>query len=113
MAEKTNNEKEQTQPTFVGEVTPSQIAIWKKEHGDVFAIKVENHIGYFKKPSRAVISLASLQIRENPLGYVETILENTFIGGSRELVENDDYFLAAMTTAEKLVEIKTAELVKL
>jgi hypothetical protein len=102
-----------TTAELLGQATTAQIDAWKKEHKDVFAITVEGHIGYFKKPNRVVISLASTKVKENPMGYIETILENTFIGGSREIIENDDYFLAAMSTAEKMIEIKTAELVKL
>jgi hypothetical protein len=105
--------KEAAKTELVGQATADQIAAWKKEHKEIFSITVENHVGYFKKPNRTIIALASTKVKENPIGYVETILENTFIGGSREIVENDDFFLAAMTTAEKLVEIKTAELVKL
>ena len=98
---------------LIGQATPEQIEAWKKEHKDLFSIQVEGHVGYFKKPGRQVIAVASTRVKDNPLGYVETILENTFVGGSREIIENDDYFLAAMTTAEKLIEIKTADLVKL
>ena len=105
--------KTAAETALIGEVTQAQIDAWKKEHKEVFKITVETHVGYFKKPNRTIIALASTKVKENPIGYVETILENTFIGGSREILENDDFFLAAMTTAEKLVEIKTAELVKL
>jgi hypothetical protein len=105
--------KSTTKTMLIGEATADQIAAWKKEHKEVFSITVENHVGYFKKPNRTVIAIASSKVKDNPMGYIETILENTFIGGSREIVENDDFFLAAMTTAEKMIEIKTAELVKL
>lgn len=98
---------------LIGQVAQPQIDAWKAEHKELFSIEVDGHVGYFKKPNRQVIALATSKIKDNPLGYIETILENTFVGGSREVIENDDFFLAAVTTAEKLIEIKTAELVKL
>jgi len=104
---------EQTSNKLIGEVTQAQIASWKKEHGDVYAIKVEGHIAYFKKPNRQVMAFAGTKIDKSPIAYIETVLENTFIGGSREVIESDDFFFAAMGVAEQLIEFKTAELLKL
>lgn len=98
---------------MIGEATPGEIAAWKKTHGDLFAIKVENHVAYFKKPDRNAIAYASTLIKESPIKYIESILENTWVGGSKEILTNDDYFLPAMQVAEQLIEVKTAELVKL
>jgi hypothetical protein len=98
---------------LIGQASDAQIDAWKKEHKDIFAITVEEHIGYFKKPGRTVIALASTKLQTNPLGYMETILENTFIGGSKTLIEDDAYFMSLVPKVEEMVEVKTAELVKL
>ena len=98
---------------LIGQATEAEIAQWKKDFKDVFSITVEDHIGYFKKPDRKAIAYASTLLKQSPIDYIESILENTWIGGSKELLTNDDYFLATMGVAEQLIETKTGELVKL
>jgi hypothetical protein len=106
-------DKEVKQVELVGQATSDQIAAWKKDHKDIYAISVDGHVAYFKKPGRQVIALASTKLQTNPLGYMETILENTFIGGSKTLIEDDDYFMSLVPKVEEMVQVKMAELVKL
>jgi hypothetical protein len=103
----------ETQKQIIGQATEAEIANWKKQHGDIFAISVEDHVAYFKKPDRKTVAYAATQLKQSPINYVEAILENTFIGGSKDILVKDEYFMAAMTIAEQLLEVKTAELVKL
>ncbi|MCX8018935.1 MAG: hypothetical protein N2747_00405 [Chitinophagaceae bacterium] len=94
-------------------VTEQQITEWKKQHGAVFEIKVEDKTAYFKKPSRKTLMYASTVLQNNPLRFNEILMQECFLGGDRELIENDDYFLSASSCLADIIEIKTAELKKL
>ncbi len=98
---------------LIGQEAQDKIDQWKKEYGDVFQVKVDGHVAYFKKPGRKILASASKSLENSNIQYVEDLLENTFIGGSREVIDNDDFFLAAMQVIDQLIEVKEAELVKL
>jgi hypothetical protein len=85
----------------------------EKEHGQLTAIAVEDKIGLFKKPSRQVISMATALQENEPMKFMEVIADNCFVAGDRELLDDDDCFLAIMPMLNQLRELKTAQLVKL
>jgi hypothetical protein len=82
-------------------------------HGPLKAIRVDDKIGLFKKPSRQVISMASSLEGSDPMGFMAMIAENCFIEGDKELLTDDDLFLAIVPLLNQLRELKVAELVKL
>lgn len=98
---------------FIGQATPEQIAAWKEEHGDIFAIKAEEHVCYLKKPTRKAISYASVAGKVDPLKFNETLLRECWLGGSEEIRHDDDLFLAAGGVLGEIVQVKEAELEKL
>ncbi len=99
--------------TLTGHVTEEQIAAWKKQYGEIYAVVVDDHVCYLKKPDRKVMAYASTELKDSPFQYVEEIFNNYRIGGSDIFDTNDDYFLAAMQTVNELVQLKTAAIVKL
>lgn len=96
-----------------GQATPEQIADWKALHGEIFAITVEDKIGYLRKVDRKTLSFASAIGTKDPMKFNEIILTNCWLGGDEELKTNDDYFLAVSGTLSELIVVKEAELVKL
>lgn len=98
---------------LVGQVTPEQIEAWKKQHGTVYAIIVDEKICYLKKPGRREMSYAASIGTSDPMGMVEGILTTCFLGGCEEFKTDDDLFLAAASQLEGIVATKHAELVKL
>ena len=90
-----------------------QIDAWKKQHGDIYAIKVDGKTAYLKKPDRKTLSFASVAGQKDPMKFNEIILENCFIGGDEEIKKDDSLFLAASAKIVELIEVKEAELVKL
>lgn len=92
---------------------PEELEQFKKEHGELSAIKVGDKLGLFKKPDRKTIGAAAAHINTDPIEYVAIIAENCFVAGDRELLEEDDYFLSLMPMMNDLVQMKEAELVKL
>lgn len=95
------------------EVTEKQIEDWKKKHGDVFEIIVEDKKCYLHKPSRKTLAFALTKVNTDPLSFAEIIISNCWLAGDDEIKENDDYFMAASTQLDKLMEVKTAQIKKL
>ncbi|AZI53903.1 hypothetical protein EIB75_10635 [Epilithonimonas vandammei] len=95
------------------EVSQEQIDAWKKQYGDIFAIKVDGKTAYLKKPDRRTLSFASVAGQKDPMKFNEIVLENCFIGGDEEIKKDDSLFLAASSKIVELIEVKEAELVKL
>ena len=95
------------------EISQEQIDAWKKQYGDIFAIKVDGKTAYLKKPDRRTLSFASVAGQKDPMKFNEIVLENCFIGGDEEIKKDDSLFLAASSKIVELIEVKEAELVKL
>lgn len=92
--------------------TKERIAELKAEHGDLFLITVEDKAAIFKSPSRKTLSYAN-GVNKDIIKFNETILNNCFVEGDRELIDDDRYFLAAGAKAVELIEIKESEIAKL
>lgn len=97
------------------EITQTQIEDWKKQHGDVISYTVEDKAGYFRKPTRQELSYASVASNQgkDTIKYTETIMNSCWLGGDREILDKDEYFIGAMTVIEALAEVKTGEVKKL
>lgn len=98
---------------MANEITKEQIAEWKRKHGNVFKISVEGKEGYLKKPDRKTMAFALTKVNSDPLGYMESLLKNSWLGGDEEILTDDELFYAACAQMEQLIEMKQAELVKL
>lgn len=97
----------------MSKITDIQIKAWKKEHGDVFIIEVENKKCYLKKPDRKTLSFAMVGAEANPFQPAEVILENCWLGGDEVIKTDDSLFLAAAGQIDELIDIKEATIKKL
>lgn len=98
---------------LIGQATAEQIDAWKKTIWYYILGSSGGHVCYLKKPDRKVMAYASTALKDSPFQYVEEIFTNCRIGGSDIFDTDDDYFLAAIQTVNDLVQLKTAEIVKL
>lgn len=98
---------------LIGQAAPEQIAAWKEQYGELFAIRTGGHVCYLRKPSRRAISYASVAGKSDPLKFNETLLKECWLGGSDAVRRNDDLFLAASGVLDQLIVVKEAELEKL
>lgn len=96
-------------------VTKTQIEDWKRKHGDVIAYTVDDKEGYFRKPTRQEISYASVASNQmkDVIKYSETLMNSCWLGGDREILDKDEYFIGAMGVIEALAEVKVGEVKKL
>lgn len=95
-----------------GQATAEQIEMWKKQHGEVFAVSCEDSIGYLKKPNRQTLSAMS-QLLKDPIKSSEFLLNNCWLGGDESIKTDDEKFLAVVSQLGDLVKIKAAKLEKL
>ncbi len=106
-------QKETTVQELIGQASPEQIAKWKAEHKEIFAVTVDGHVCYLRKPDRAVMAYATTALKEGPYQYAEALFDNCKIGGSEIFDTNDDFYMAALQKVDVLEQVKKAEIVKL
>lgn len=88
----------QNQASCIGQATTEQIEKWKRENKQgIYAIESNGHIAYFKRPTRTIFnySVFNADLSEF-MKFWESFSEMSFIGGSREVLENDLLFRGAI-----------------
>ena len=101
------------QEALVGQATVAEIDEWKKRHGDIYAIKVDGHVCYLRKPTRRDLSFASSAGKKDPLKFNETLLRDCWLGGSEAIRRDDDKCMGAAGGRDKILPDAEAELEKL
>ena len=104
-----------TPETLVGQATEAQIAEWKKKHKyGIYALEVDGHIAYFKNPGRNELNCAmSKADRDKALDVFEELANLTFVGGSEEVLKDDQMFIGISQELKVKLEGKKATLVNL
>ncbi len=100
---------------LTGQATDAEIAEWKAKHKyGIYALEAGGHVGYFKNPDRNEINFAmSKADNDRVLNVFEGLASVTFIGGSRELLEDDQLFIGICQELKVKLEGKRAKLVNL
>ena len=103
------------QTTLTGQASNEQIAEWKAKYKyGIYALEVDGHVGYFKNPGRNELNFAmSKADSDKVLNVFEELAGVTFIGGSRELLEDDQMFIGISQELKIKLEGKKAKLVNL
>lgn len=98
-----------------GQATDALVAEWKAKHKyGIYAIEVEGHIGYFKNPGRNELNCAmSKADRDKALDIFEELANITFIGGSEEILRDDQMFIGVSQELKVKLDGKKAKLVNL
>jgi len=95
------------------EITPEQIASWKEKHGEVYKLTCEDKSCIVKLADRKTLSFASASGTKDPMKFNEMILRGCWLGGDKEILENDNYFISVGQKIAELVQFKKATLEKL
>ncbi len=95
------------------QVTQEQIDAWKKKHGDVFKITVEDKCCFVHRPSRKTLSYASTVGTKDIVKFNEVLLNGCWIDGDAEIKTDDSLFLSVAGQLSELIQIKEAALEKL
>lgn len=101
--------------TLIGTANETQISEWKTKYKfGIYALEVDGHIGYFKNPGRNELNCAmSKADRDKALDVFEELASLTFIGGSEELLKDDQMFIGISQELKIKLEGKKAKLVNL
>ncbi|MBQ3804894.1 MAG: hypothetical protein II844_03680 [Prevotella sp.] len=92
-------------------IEQKKIDEWKAKHGDLYQISVEGKSCLLRRPTRKDISYAS--VVRDPMQLSETMLKQLWLDGDREILEQDDLFLAVVAKMEEVMKIKEAEIKKI
>lgn len=100
---------------LIGQVSETQIADWKQKYKyGIYAIEVDGHIAYFKNPGRHEMNCAMRKAdKERALDMFEELANITFLGGSEELLKDDQMFIGVSQELKVKLEGKKAKLVNL
>lgn len=95
------------------EEAAKQVEAWKKEHGAVFAVDVEGHKCWLRKPTRREMSYATSVAAKDLLKFNELMLGYCWLDGDEQLKKDDDLFYAVSGVLDQLIEQKKVEIAKL
>ncbi len=101
--------------TLIGQVDATQIEAWKKSHANgIYGVNVDGHIGYFREPNRQDMNCAmSKADKDAALDMFEDLASSTFIGGSNDIITNDQMFYGVVQRLKEKMDGKKATLVNL
>ncbi len=91
--------------------TKEQISEWKKEHGDLFEISVDGKSCILRSPRRKDLSYVS--VVKDPIKLSETLMRQLWVEGDAEMIDDDKYFLPAVSQIQEVLKIKEAKIKKL
>jgi hypothetical protein len=100
---------------LIGQVDQLQIDAWKAVNPlGCKAIKVGGHIAYFRMPNFDDMNFGYSKLdREKMTELWRAFGDATYLGGSREVLDNPTLFSGAMKLLQKMVDGAEAELVNL
>jgi len=100
---------------LTGQATDAQIAEWKAKYKyGIYAIEVDGYVAYFKNPGRNELNCAMSKVdRDRALDIFEELANITFIGGSNEILKDDQMFIGVSQELKVKLEGKKATLVNL
>ncbi len=100
---------------LTGQVSDEQIKEWKAKHKyGIYAVSIDGQVAYFKNPNRQEVNCAlSKADKENALGVFEMLAGITFIGGSEEVLNDDQMFIGLCNEIKIKLDGKKASLVNL
>lgn len=91
--------------------TKEQVAEWKRKHGDIFEISVEDKSCILRRPNRTDLSYVS--VVKDPIKMSETLLKQLWLAGDMEIQEEDDLFLSVIPQMEEVIKVKESQIKKL
>ena len=106
--------------TKVSDDMALKIEQWKKEHGDVYRIKVTDpddesrvYECYVKKPSKNHMAAAAPYLQSDPIKAGDILRANCYLAGDPEIASKDECALAVNLRLFELFKLAETELGKL
>jgi hypothetical protein len=118
-AEKEAVLKQQCEEMAKKRFTEDQVKKWSNQYKGLFFLPILNDhdqiekLAIMKPIDRHILSYASTKISDEGLySFLEACMRECFIDGDKEIIEDDEYFIPAANTFNKILEGKKASLVK-
>jgi hypothetical protein len=99
--------------------TEEQVKKWSNENKGLFFLPVTDDDGEIEKLAvmrpinRNILSYASTKITDEGLyAFLEACMRECFIDGDKEILDDDNYFIPAANTFNRILEGKKAHLLK-
>ena len=68
--------------------------------------------GYFRKPNLKEFSMFTTVAQKDKIQALQVLMTNVFLQGDKRLIEEDDYFLSAMSQIEEIVNVQASRIKK-
>lgn len=91
--------------------TKEQVAEWKKKHGEIFEITVEDKSCILRRPNRKDLSFVS--VVKDPIKKFESLVRQTWLDGDEEMLTDDEYFIPMLPKLGNLTIYADAAIKKL
>ena len=91
--------------------TKEKVEEWKRKHGDIFELSVEDKSCILRRPNRKDLSYVC--VVKDPIKMSETLLKQLWLAGDTEIQEEDDLFLAIIPKMEEVIKVKESVIKKL
>ncbi len=80
----------------MSKISKKQLVDWEATHGEIYELPVEDKIGFLRAPNMTDYKMAFTQMQRNgDIAFGEAMLKALFLGGDKEILEVDAYFLPA------------------
>lgn len=91
--------------------TEKQIQEWKKEHGSFYELQVEDKVCFLKPPDMLAWKRALSKVKKGftSIEVTEEILKALWLGGDKEILEDDAYFLSIDEEIQEIIEYDPAD----
>ena len=101
-----------TTALLIGEASPEQIKEWKEKYkGGIYQVANGGYVAYFQNPNRIHVNIAmSKSNNDAAFDMYETLAKLTKIGGSEELLTNDEFFYDLTLHLKTKIEGKKGQL---
>ena len=92
-------------------VTETQLSEWKEKYPSVYEFIIGDKKAYFRTPSLKEMDAASEQ--KTNMKYNQTLAKTCLLGGDKEVIEDERYFMSLIPKLDKLVKEFDVEVKKL
>lgn len=122
-AEKARKEaalKEQCVQLVIEKFSVEKVNDWKKEYGDLFYLPVLDEseseieaIAVMRPITRHILSYASTKMADGGLyDFLESAMRECWIDGDDKILEDDEYFIPAANSFNKIIDQKKSNFLK-
>jgi 5'(3')-deoxyribonucleotidase len=92
----------------VTDITPEVIERWKRQHGNIYQISLEDKVGFFRELNKQDFKQRNLKkmVGKNAYRTGFNTLKIAWLGGDKEFITERDFILCAFNELESVFEKK-------